>query len=92
MSSANPLWGAPRIVSELRKIGIDVAKFTVEQYMVRRTRPASPTWRSFLKNHARDLVSVGFFVVPTIRFRLLFLFPSLSAADRSRVRFVLHPA
>ena len=28
MSSSNPLWGAPRIVGELRKIGIDVAKKT----------------------------------------------------------------
>jgi len=26
MSSANPLWGAPRIVGELRMIGIDLAK------------------------------------------------------------------
>jgi len=29
MSSANPLWGAPRIVGELAKIGIDLPRSTV---------------------------------------------------------------
>jgi putative transposase len=32
MWQANPTWGAHRIVGELRKLGIDVAKSTVEQY------------------------------------------------------------
>ncbi len=48
MSSANPLWGAPRIVGELEKIGIEVAKSTVEKYMTRKRGPSSPTWKAFL--------------------------------------------
>jgi hypothetical protein len=32
MWQATPTWGAPRIVGELRKLGIDVAKSTVEEY------------------------------------------------------------
>lgn len=84
MSSANPLWGAPRIVGELREVGIDVAKSTVERYMVRRPRPASPTWKAFLRNHVKDLVSIDFFVVPTVQFRLLFVFLVL-ATDRRRI-------
>src|SRR4051812_8572949 len=32
MWQANPTWGSPRIVGELRKLGIDVAKSTVETY------------------------------------------------------------
>ena len=83
MSSANPLWGSPRIVGELRKIGIEVAKSTVETYMVRKKGPASPTWKSFLRNH-RDLVSVDFFVVPTVRFGLLWVF-LVVATERRRV-------
>ena len=67
MSSANPLWGAPRIVGELSKIGIDVAKSTVEKYMVRTRRPPSPTWKAFLKNHIESIVAIDFFVVPTVR-------------------------
>lgn len=34
MSQANPTWGSPRIVGELGKLGIIVAKSTVEKYIV----------------------------------------------------------
>ena len=51
MSMANPLWGAPRIVGELGKLGINLPKSTVAKYMVRRRKPPSVTWRAFLKNH-----------------------------------------
>jgi len=50
MSRANPSWGSPRIQSELRKLGIDVAKSTVEKYRVRPRKPPSFTWRAFLAN------------------------------------------
>src|SRR5215813_4842109 len=36
MSLANPLWGAPRIHGELRKLGIDVGQTTVAKYMSKR--------------------------------------------------------
>jgi hypothetical protein len=84
MSRMNPTWGSPRIRGELAKIGIDVSKSTVEKYMVRAPRPASPTWQSFLKNHAKDIVSVDFLVVPTVRFTVLYVFIFLSV-DRRRV-------
>ena len=35
ISGANPLWGTPRIIGELGKLGIDVAKSTVDKYRVR---------------------------------------------------------
>jgi transposase InsO family protein len=57
---------------------------TVEKYMVRRPKPPSPTWRTFLENHVHDLVSTDFFVVPTVNFRLLFVFLVL-ATDRRRI-------
>ena len=47
-------------------------------------KPPSPTWRAFLNNHVRDLVSVDFFVVPTVKFKVLFVFVVL-AHDRRRV-------
>ena len=50
MWQANPMWGSPRIVGELQKLGIDVAKSTVEMYRVRPRKPPSPTWKIFLKN------------------------------------------
>jgi hypothetical protein len=52
MSTANPLWGAPRIHGELLKLGIDVGRTTVAKYMARRRRPPSQGWKTFLRNYA----------------------------------------
>jgi len=87
MSTANPFWGSPRIVGELGKLGINVAKSTVEKYMVRARKPPSQTWRTFLKNHVNGLVSIDFFVVPTVRFRVLFVFLVLAHHRRRVVHF-----
>jgi putative transposase len=85
MSDANPTWGSPRIVGELRELGIEVAKSTVETYRVRRHKPPSPTWRTFLASHATELVAIDFFTVATVRFEILFVLVVL-AHDRRRVR------
>src|SRR5439155_21131395 len=61
MAAANPLWGAPRIHGELLKLGLDVAERTVSRLMAKRRLPPSQTWRTFLANHVRDLVSIDFF-------------------------------
>src|SRR6266567_3984716 len=68
MWQTNPTWGSPRIVGELRKLGIEVAKSTVEKYRTRLKKPPSPTWKTFLKNHVQALVALDFFVVPTVTF------------------------
>ena len=74
MSRENPLWGAPRIHGELLKLGIDVGETSVGKYMIRHRKPPTQTWRTFLDNHIRQLVSVDFFTVPTIRFQVLYVF------------------
>jgi putative transposase len=84
MAQANPLWGAPRIHGELQMLGIDVAERTVSRLLPQRRSPPSQTWRTFLTNHVRDLVSIDFFTVPTARLRVLFVFVVL-AHDRRRV-------
>jgi putative transposase len=43
MSSANPLWGAPRIHGELLKLGIEISQATVAKYMVGGRAMPSPT-------------------------------------------------
>jgi transposase InsO family protein len=80
----NPTWGAPRIHGELLKLGIDIGETSVSKYIVRRRKPPSQTWRTFLENHLSQLVSVDFFTVPTIRFHVLYVFLVL-AHDRRRV-------
>ena len=84
MSRENPLWGAPRIHSELLKLGIDIGETSVSKYMNHRWRPPSQTWRTFLDNHVQSLVSVDFFTIPTIRFQILYVFMVL-AHDRRRI-------
>ena len=68
MCRANPLWGAPRIHGELLK---------------HRGSP-SQNWRTFLQNHAKELVALDFFTVPTATFRVLFVLVILSH-DRRRI-------
>jgi transposase InsO family protein len=87
MSSANLTWGSPRICGELAKIGITVSKSTVERYMVRRRKPPSPTWRAFLTSHIKHLASVDFFIVPTVRFKVLFVFVVLAHYRRRVIHF-----
>jgi transposase InsO family protein len=52
--------------------------------MVRRRTPPSVTWRAFLKNHVNDIVAVDFFIVPTVRNQVLFVFLVL-AHERRRI-------
>jgi hypothetical protein len=63
MNRENPLWGAPRIHGELLMLGIDVAESTVGRYMVRRRRPPSQGWKTFLRNHAAGIASLDLFIV-----------------------------
>ena len=84
MSRENPGWGAPRIHGELLKLGIDVGESSVSKYMVHGRKPPSQTWRTFLENHAKQLVSIDFFTVSTIRFQILYVFLVL-AHDRRRI-------
>lgn len=89
MSLANPRWGAPRIHGELLKLGVEVSQATVARYMARNRRPPSQTWKTFLKNHLSDLVSADFFVVPTVTFRVLFVFVILAHDRRRPVHFAV---
>jgi putative transposase len=82
MWRSNPLWGSPRIVGELRKLGLTVAKSTVEKYRPRVCTPSSPTWKTFLNNHVEDLIACDFFTVPTATCRVLFVFIMLAHARR----------
>jgi putative transposase len=84
MANANPTWGSPRIHGELQKLGIKISERTVARLMPKNRKPPSQTWRTFLDNHVKDLVSIDFFVVPTATFRVLFVLVVL-ALDRRRV-------
>jgi transposase InsO family protein len=45
------------------------------------------TWKAFLKNHVRDLVSIDFFVLPTVSAKILFVLAVLAHHRRKDVHF-----
>jgi len=71
----------------LLKLGLTVSQATVSKYMLRPRRPPSQAWRSFLKNHAKELIALDFFTVPTATFRVLFALVVLSHDRRRLVHF-----
>jgi hypothetical protein len=89
MSAANPLWGAPRIHGEFQKLGIDISDRTVSRFLQRR-RPRPPqTWRTFLANRVAALVSMDFFIVPTVTGRVFFVLVLLARHRRRIVHFAI---
>jgi len=93
MSRENPTWGVPRIQAELNLLGYKVAESTVAKYRVRARKPPSQTWKSFLRNHANEIVAIDFFVVPTVTFNILYGFVVLLHNRRQVVHFnaTTHP-
>jgi transposase InsO family protein len=93
MRRENPLWGGPRIYGELLKLGINIGETSVGEYMTRVRKPPSQTWRTFLENHAKTMVSDDFFTVPTVRFQILYVFLVLAHERRCILHFAVtaHP-
>ncbi len=81
-------WRARKIQAELMKLGVRVSLATVSRY-VPKTKPDATQqqrWRTFLRNHKDVIAGMDFFVVPTVRFRLLYVW---FAIDHGRRR-ILH--
>jgi putative transposase len=76
MAVHNRLWGAERIRGELLKLDIRVSKRTIQNYLrrVRTAQPRGQNWRTFLRNHAKDIWACDFLKVTDLFFRLLFAF------------------
>ena len=93
MSRDNSTWGVPRIKDELALLGIHVAESTIRKYRIRGNKPPSQTWRSFLKNHLKDIAAIDFFTIPTVTFRVLYCFIVLRHDRRRIVHFnvTMHP-
>ena len=87
MATANPYWGAPRIHGELLKLGLEISERTVSRLMPQNPKPPSQTWKAFLNNHVKDLVSIDFFTVPTATFRVMFVLVVLAHYRRRVIHF-----
>jgi len=84
LASENPRWGAERIRGELGKLGLRVAKRTIQTYLPdpRAPRPRGQTWATFLCNHAADTWACDFLPVTDLLFRPLYAFFVIALGTR----------
>ena len=78
LARENPRWGYPRIVGELKGLGIAVSATTVRAWL--RAAGLGPvgqrremTWREFVRAHRQSLLAVDFFTVETIWLQRLYV-------------------
>ena len=86
--------GAPRVPSDLRLVGYDLAESTVASYIDRRHKSPSCKWKTFFVKHPPNLAAVDVFVVPTATFRPLSFFLVVRLKRRPIVPFnvTAHPS
>ena len=92
LSTENPFWGAPRIQSELALLGYRIGETTVGKYMIRGRRGDRQTWQTFLRNHMSVAAACDFFTVPTLTFKMLYVFVVLSHNRRRILHDVRQPS
>ena len=89
MAKENLLWGAERIHGELLKLGLTVAKRTIQKYIagIRPPKPLSQTWATFPKNHAKDTWACDCLPVIDFWFCPLYLFFIVELASQRIFHF-----
>jgi hypothetical protein len=68
-------------------LGIEISERTVSRILRRLPRPPGQTWKTFLRNHLGQMVSIDFFTVPTITLKVLFVFIVLEHRRREVLHF-----
>jgi putative transposase len=87
MARENRLWGAERTRGELLKLGIRVAKRTIQRYLKRGVRPrrTDQRWATFLENHSKNIWACDFVQTYDIWFRPIFAFFIINLRTREVV-------
>src|SRR5215471_4098457 len=82
-----------QIFSDLT-LGIEISERTVSRLLRKLPRWPSQTWKTFLHNHVGQMVSMDFFIVPTITMKVLFVFMVLEHSRREVLHFNVteHPS
>ena len=90
----NVYWGIPRIHGEIQKLGYNISQTTVFRYLqkFKRSRPTQ-NWTTFLSNHSKEIISLDFFSVPTINFKILHVLIIIEHQRRKVIHFNIteHP-
>ena len=87
ISSDHSEWGEDRIAEELAiKLGVHHSTSTIRKYMVSRREPRDDqTWRTFVKNHAKQIYACDFLTQHTALFALVYIFVIMEIASRQIV-------
>jgi putative transposase len=96
MAKENRFWGAERLRGELLKLGIHVAKRTIQKYMRKARKGTSPggqRWATFLHNHAHEIWACDFVQTYDAFFRHIFAFVIVKHDTREVVHHAVtyHP-
>ena len=82
----NPRWGYQRIVGELKGLGIrvgnDVKKILHETQLGPAGKRKGPSWREFVRAHAKSIIAVDFFTVDTVCLQRLYVLFFIEVASR----------
>ena len=82
-------WRARKIQAELEKLGFTVSLATVSRYLPKRDSEDAQRqrWITFLHNHKDAIAAMDFFVVPTVGFRLLYVWFIIDHGRRRIIHF-----
>ncbi len=82
-------WRARKIHAELKKLGFTVGLATVSRYVPRRAPDPGKQqrWMTFLRDHKDGITAMDFFVVPTVGFRLLYVWFIIDHGRRRIIHF-----
>jgi putative transposase len=84
LARENPLWGAERIRGELLKLGVHVAKRTIQKCCrtIRSASTPGPAWSTFLKTHGQDIWACDLVQVITLFFQTVYAFVIIHLGSR----------
>jgi putative transposase len=96
MAEENRFWGAEKIRGELLKLGIRVAKRTIQKYLRQARKGTSPggqKWSTFLNNHTHEIWACDFVQTYDALFRQIFAFVIVQHDTREVVHHAVtyHP-
>lgn len=82
-------WGARKVQAELLKLGFTTSLATASRYMPKRRpdRGKQQRWMTFLRNHQDVITAMDFSVVPTVSFRLLYVWFAIDHGRRRIIHF-----
>jgi hypothetical protein len=82
-------WRARKIQAELEKLGFTLSLATVSRYLPKTASDHGQRqrWKTFLRDHKDGIVGMDSFVVPTLRFRLLYVWFVVNHGRRKIVHF-----